>query len=961
MAPPRDEEAGDDSEQALAEAEKWFAAEMEMQDTAMEETKPPATEARSDDLKEVAKPEPEKHRHDHPMEEEEKPAVDSKEESKQEKESATEAVMMEEKTAEGKVLDEAEEMQGDAPEDPRPRLKTPIEFNRAHASPNALFSADGRLLMTLCDGGFQYLLAGARVNAGVKEGRYMFEVRIVEMLGCTRGTQQDGAFCSLPRSLVRVGFAASCTSVLLDREEVQVFVDSEGVLSCNGVRQGPLSKPFGRGQTVAVVLERGPDSAGSIAAFCDGVCICPPRRLPESFLGKALYATVAYKNVTLQVNFGPAPLRELPFRCRMLNDAAEADMEVAPIPAVDRCEVIFPIGLPDEGIFAWLDDFLEKHPEYVELSDRKVLDWAKRSMLARPRGYESRESTDKPGMDFGVPSMDDLSVQKVFGVLAPALRRNFVVMELKSNLTAEDRRAALAQFSTKRFRRVAVVAMGAAPEEIKARLQATQAVPDLSPSVLASLYAGFSLPGEDEGFDEIRYVWQDAAESAAYFRSWILGCKKTHVAENLEPSSWFKEKWSQWQKALAGWKKKQGDFKAFPGADQIKMDIDADVNTYKSIMDIGDKMPLFADFEYEDWVLLGLRYELSLLVHAFKRDLDDPDRPSFREAHLPYYYEKYIGKALSLKAYNVESIGALLDLVPDAARLDKETQFLEVLLADDTPLEKFVRLTEAQRRERMRCIEAGDETAGLKFPRPPAPKPAPPKTAPPSFLLKAMQAQDKPKPVQGSPSAARDGAGQQPRGSAGALSRGSRPIGAAASSDRRAPPGPGLLAALPRYQPGGVSSQKRPYPGGLAPPSRTPPPPPGPRADSSAYPPSKQPRYGASQQRDAHYEADRQQSGYPTERSSARSGGHGGAYASSSYGASYASTHGGHPAGASYGAGRPNSMGSSQGGSYSSLQPLTGGAYGAGRPGGYQSSQGLGKGGGKTSEYGASWGARGYR
>ncbi len=49
------------------------------------------------------------------------------------------------------------------------------------------------------------------------------------------------------------------------------------------------------------------------------------------------------------------------------------------------------------------------------------------------------------------------------------------------------------------------------------------------------------------------------------------------------------------------------------------------------ILDLGNGMPLFDKFQYEDWTLLSTRYELHLLLHSFKKDLDDPDRPSFGE------------------------------------------------------------------------------------------------------------------------------------------------------------------------------------------------------------------------------------------------------------------------------------------------------------------------------------------
>lgn len=41
----------------------------------------------------------------------------------------------------------------------------------------------------------------------------------------------------------------------------------------------------------------------------------------------------------VQVNFGPLPLAELPFKCRMINDAAEADAPRRALPSVERFQV----------------------------------------------------------------------------------------------------------------------------------------------------------------------------------------------------------------------------------------------------------------------------------------------------------------------------------------------------------------------------------------------------------------------------------------------------------------------------------------------------------------------------------------------------------------------------------------------------------------------------------------------
>merc|ERR1711990_1263540 len=71
---------------------------------------------------------------------------------------------------------------------------------------------------------------------------------------------------------------------------------------------------------------------------------------------------------------------------------------------------------------------------------------------------------------------------------------------------------------------------------------------------------------------------------------------------------------------------------------------DVDVFAVEDVMDLGSGEPLFSKFGPEDWALLSLRAELHFLVHAFKKDVDDPDRPSFHESHLSFYYTKYFKK-----------------------------------------------------------------------------------------------------------------------------------------------------------------------------------------------------------------------------------------------------------------------------------------------------------------------------
>merc|ERR1719311_738232 len=82
---------------------------------------------------------------------------------------------------------------------------------------------------------------------------------------------------------------------------------------------------------------------------------------------------------------------------------------------------------------------------------------------------------------------------------------------------------------------------------------------------------------------------------------------------------------------------------------------------------------------------------------------------------------------MNCKQYGVDDVKDVLAFIKDIVSIKDKLVIGE--LADDLDnFDIFVKLTEEQRRERSRRIEAGDETARLKFTAPPAaaaPKPAP--------------------------------------------------------------------------------------------------------------------------------------------------------------------------------------------------------------------------------------------
>eukprot|EP00931_Biecheleriopsis_adriatica_P116143 TRINITY_DN91827_c0_g1_i1.p1 TRINITY_DN91827_c0_g1~~TRINITY_DN91827_c0_g1_i1.p1 ORF type:complete len:779 (+),score=244.32 TRINITY_DN91827_c0_g1_i1:71-2407(+) len=363
------------------------------------------------------------------------------------------------------------EQEVDAADDSRPALKTPIGFNAADTTLNVFTAMDNKVLMSLTEGGMQYLIAGARGNVGMKAGRYMFEVKIIEALTPSEGSQ--GMRGPQPRQMVRLGFSTAASPLILGDSEDCVYFDNDGMFGCGKTRSNKAGK-FQRDQAVAIVLNLDSSSpnANTISIFRDGVRSSDPQALPECLIGKELFPHICYRNVSVQVNMGPTPFKALPFNCRLLQAAATADVMVSKDQPKDgKYQVMVPVGVPDEGTFEWLDDFLEKNPSFVELSDRKLQDWAVSSGMAKPRPGASA-SNDKPTFAYSLQGMDDMSIQRVVKAIAPMAPRNYVVMEVRSNLVKDERVEVLKRFNTPNFKKTAMVVMGEPKGNFKERAQA---------------------------------------------------------------------------------------------------------------------------------------------------------------------------------------------------------------------------------------------------------------------------------------------------------------------------------------------------------------------------------------------------------------------------------------------------------------------------------------------------------
>merc|ERR1711957_264991 len=76
---------------------------------------------------------------------------------------------------------------------------------------------------------------------------------------------------------------------------------------------------------------------------------------------------------------------------------------------------------------------------------------------------------------------------------------------------------------------------------------------DVDSSVISREFGKFSIPTKAEGFDELRFEWQDESGSKEYLQKWVLDRKLHARMEDLKPGEWFR-------KTSAAWKKSFGDF-----------------------------------------------------------------------------------------------------------------------------------------------------------------------------------------------------------------------------------------------------------------------------------------------------------------------------------------------------------------------------------------------------------------
>merc|ERR1712187_877810 len=62
--------------------------------------------------------------------------------------------------------------------------------------------------------------------------------------------------------------------------------------------------------------------------------------------------------------------------------------------------------------------------------------------------------------------------------------------------------------------------------------------PDMDEKELGRIFGTFTLPDKAEGFDEVRFVWQNQAKSDEYLKAWVKTRKLNQRVEDLTPGTW---------------------------------------------------------------------------------------------------------------------------------------------------------------------------------------------------------------------------------------------------------------------------------------------------------------------------------------------------------------------------------------------------------------------------------------
>lgn len=522
------------------------------------------------------------------------------------------------------------------------------------STPQCFFGPHNRSMRALCCEGFQYLLCASRANRGFNAGSYCFEIQWIEKARST--------------GFVSVGLSVRPPNGkrgMLPAKSDCVLFSSTGHLFGDSTKE--LFTPFDRSQRISVAFDCTCVGDASISLYCDGKRVSPMMDFTESMKealrnGEGVFPTLVARSSSVLCNFGPQLLAPLPFKARMIS---EADVEhTIPNPRNEESpEVIFVMQFPTQECSYTVPD------GYLEVSDKSLCQWA----------IESENAYN--GGSFAIKSLDDREpLFNHYLHLCSGLRRKLCI--ISSDLLRETKRREIRSM------------FGAFKQKAIVRLQPVIDSPGRH-------YQNYSVP-TDSCFEEV--VFETPREEADRILTSYIAHHKLN--EKLEPTipSTFQTQLESRNDQVNAWKKILKGLTLPEPDDEYRDVMSADIDTGGQ-----DGLPLFAFFTEEDWALFDLR---SNFVSMFASFTSITSRDGFHVKHLEHYYLHFFKKPWKPSVFGCNTIEEVLEIVPDCKLVD---DLLQLNAAIDPSPSNMIRLTELERRERRFRVDAGDETAKLKF------------------------------------------------------------------------------------------------------------------------------------------------------------------------------------------------------------------------------------------------------
>jgi len=361
-----------------------------------------------------------------------------------------------------------------------------VTLNPADSTINCLIDVESSILSHTDVDQLGLLLAQARGNAGVKKGRYYYEVQILSQ------TAQRMEF-NIGVSSLKAQWAGSEDSIVFDTFS-----------NCKSGDEIVLKKAklIKKNDVIGILLNMDAKMTNkmTISLFVNGERRTDPVPLPDKLQKESLFPHISFRGCVLGVNFNAQHVT-LPFTVSMWASLVAADAEASKITKLSSPQVIIPIG---KDCTKEVDSIVGKCDGHFMKMDAEFLDaWAKVSNV-----HKKNES------HFGIKCFDSPTD------MLPWLRAKgqSVVWGLGNNLFSVERQKVLKGLPD--HKKVAVVGDVAGNSDRVFRL-----------------YDSAALPTEEE-FEVIKC--SDLKKAQADLDSWKNDQRLRSRVENFEAGDGFK-------------------------------------------------------------------------------------------------------------------------------------------------------------------------------------------------------------------------------------------------------------------------------------------------------------------------------------------------------------------------------------------------------------------------------------